>query len=70
MTAIIFWLKHHQQTYRTRIDIDAHIKNGQQALTPEQAEMVTQALRLAGLTKLPEGETNGSEWFAANTIYR
>lgn len=61
MTAIIFWLKHHHRAYRTRIELDAHIKQDQQALTPEQAEMVAQALRLAGLTKLPEGETNGSD---------
>lgn len=59
MTAIIFWLKHHHKAYRTRIELDAHIKQDQQALTPEQADMVAQALRLAGLTKLPEGETNG-----------
>lgn len=61
MTAIIFWLKHHHRAYRTRIELDAHIKQDQQALTPEQAELVAQALRLAGLTKLPEGETNGSD---------
>lgn len=61
MTAIIFWLKHHHRAYRTRIELDAHIKQDQQALTPEQAEMVAQALRLAGLTKLPEGEVNGSD---------
>jgi hypothetical protein len=59
MTAIIFWLKHHHRAYRTRIELDAHIKQDQQALTPEQSEMVAQALRLAGLTKLPEGEING-----------
>ena len=61
MTAIIFWLKHHHQTYRARIEIDANVRSEQQALTPEQAEMVTQALRLAGLTRLPEGEVNGSD---------
>ncbi|MGH7157244.1 MAG: hypothetical protein ACREGG_04005 [Candidatus Saccharimonadales bacterium] len=58
MTAIIFWLKHHHKTYRTRIELDANLKHNQGELTPEQAEMVAQALRLAGLTKLPEGENN------------
>jgi hypothetical protein len=61
MTAIVFWLKHHHKSYRTRIELDANIKQDQQALTPEQAGMVAQALRLAGLTKLPEGETNETE---------
>lgn len=61
MTAIIFWLKHHHRAYRTRIELEANIKQEQQELTPEQAEMVAQALRLSGLTKLPEGETNGAE---------
>ena len=61
MTAIVFWLKHHHRAYRTRIEVDANIKQDQQALTPEQAEMVAQALRLAGLTKLPKGEPSGTE---------
>ncbi len=61
MTGIVFWLKHHHKAYRTRIELDANIKQDQQALTPEQAEMVAQALRLAGLTKLPEGENHGTE---------
>jgi hypothetical protein len=60
MTAIIFWLKHHHQTYRTRIQVDANVTQDQQALTPEQTEMVAQGLRLAGLTKLPEGENDGN----------
>lgn len=61
MTAIVFWLKHHHKAYRTRIELDANIKQDQQALTPEQAGMVAQALRLAGLTKLPVGEIDGTE---------
>lgn len=60
MTAIIFWLKHHHRSYRTRLEIDAKVETSQ-ALTPEQAELVTKALKLAGLTKLPEGENNGTE---------
>jgi ACT domain-containing protein len=59
MTAIIFWLKHHHRTYRTRLEIDANVRSEQQALTPEQAVMVAEALRLAGLSRLPEGELSG-----------
>lgn len=61
MTAIIFWLKHHHRAYRTRIELDANIKRDQEALSPEQAELVAQALRLAGLTKLTAGEPDGTD---------
>ena len=50
MTAVMFWLKHHHRSYRTRIEVDAKIESVQQELTPEQAELVAQALKLAGLT--------------------
>jgi len=61
MTAIIFWLKNHHKAYRTRLELNANIKQDQQALSPEQAELVAQALRLAGLTKLREGSIDGSD---------
>jgi hypothetical protein len=60
MTAIIYWLKHHHPTYAARLELNAHITTDRQELSPEQAEIVAQALRLAGLTKLPDGESNGS----------
>ncbi len=50
MTAVMFWLKHHHRSYRTRVEIDAKIESVQQELTPEQADLVSQALKLAGLT--------------------
>jgi len=50
MTAITFWLKHHHFSYRNRVEVDARIEAVQQELSPEQAELVTSALRLAGLT--------------------
>lgn len=49
MTAIMYWLKHHHRAYRTRVEVDARIGAIQEELTPEQAETVSQALRLAGL---------------------
>lgn len=60
MTAIMYWLRHHHPAYIAKIKVDANIKSDQQELTPEQAEMVSQALRLAGLTALPEGDKDGS----------
>lgn len=49
MTAITFWLKHHHGKYRNRLEIDARIQSVHQELTPEQAEVVSRALQLAGL---------------------
>ncbi len=57
MTAVMFWLKHHHRSYRTRIELDAKIESVQQELTPEQAELVAQALKLAGLTTENNKET-------------
>ncbi len=49
MGAITFWLRHHHKSYKAKIEIDANVRQDNQILTPEQAELVTQALRLAGL---------------------
>ncbi len=49
MGAITFWLKHHHRSYRNRLEIDATISAVQQELSPEQAELVARALKLAGL---------------------
>ena len=49
MGAIMFWLKHHHRSYRNRLEIDATISAVQQELSPEQAELVERALKLAGL---------------------
>lgn len=58
MTAITFWLKHHHHNYRNRLEVDARIQTVQQELTPEQAELVTKALQLAGITQLMEEQHN------------
>ncbi len=59
LSAIIFWLKHHHRAYRTKVELDARVKNVQQELTPEQAALVAEALRLAGLSHLPKEESHG-----------
>jgi transposase-like protein len=58
MTAIIFWLKHHHGAYETRIKVDAKMQVSSDILTPEQAEIVSNALKMSGL--LTSGEDNGS----------
>jgi ACT domain-containing protein len=59
MSAITFWLKHHHKAYRSKLQIDARVSSVKQELTPEQAEIVSRALRLAGLTD--EENENESE---------
>lgn len=52
LTAIIFWLKSHHAAYATRVEVNAKIKSVPEELTPEQAELVMNALRLAALTPI------------------
>lgn len=52
-SAISFWLRHHHTAYRNRVEIATAIP--QEELTPEQEEVVREALRLA---TLPLNQTN------------
>ncbi len=54
MTAIVFWLKHNHPSYKTKVEITAHIKENYE-LTPEQRALVGEALRRAALPS--PGET-------------
>jgi len=58
MSAITFWLKHHHRSYRNRLEIDAKVQTIQQELTPDQAELVSRALRMAGLITNEEQEND------------
>lgn len=49
MTAIIYWLKHHHNTYATRIELSGTLKHETEPLTAEQQAVVMQALELAGM---------------------
>nr|VFK30700.1 MAG: hypothetical protein BECKLPF1236C_GA0070990_101176 [Candidatus Kentron sp. LPFa] len=49
MPAIIFWLKHHHQNYSNKVQISGELKTQNQELSPEQENLMKQALRLAGL---------------------
>lgn len=51
LTAIIFWLKHRHAAYATRVQVDATHRLLDEKLTPEEQEVVDQALRLSGITK-------------------
>lgn len=58
MGAITFWLKHHHRSYRNRLEIDAKLQAVQQELSPDQAELVSRALRMAGLITNEEQEND------------
>lgn len=47
--AISFWLRHRNDNYKDKIEVTT--KEDNQALSPEQAKVVKQALKLASLTK-------------------
>lgn len=51
MTAIIFWLKNHHDSYRPRLELtNGHISDNED-LSPEQEEAVRNALIAAGVVK-------------------
>lgn len=45
MTAIIYWLKHHHESYTTRVEITGSLKT-EHVLTEEQEALVQKALNL------------------------
>ncbi len=47
--AISFWLRHRNDNYKNKLEITT--KDGSEELTPSQAKIVKQALKLAKLTK-------------------
>ena len=64
LPAITYWLKHHHPSYKTKIQIEGSLQMPQEELTPEQKEIVKEALRLASLSSAanPELEAeNGKE---------
>jgi ACT domain-containing protein len=46
MSGIMFWLRNNHPTYKNRLDITAHLEK-EEAMTPEQQEVVKRALELA-----------------------
>lgn len=48
LSAIMYWLKHHHEDYRNRLEIEGNI-NTIEELSPEQKILVGKALKLASL---------------------
>ncbi len=61
LAAIIFWLKNHHAKYRTKVDVNANIRNLDEPLTPEQEALVRAALRLAGIGQVESNINNRKE---------
>lgn len=53
--AIMYWLKHHHPSYKTRVEIEGTV-NTIQELSPEQKKLVRKALELADLSLKNHGE--------------
>lgn len=49
MTAIIFWLKNHHTNYKTKVELSGTINTKNEPLTPEEENLVRNALKLASL---------------------
>ena len=52
LTAVMYWLKHHHNSYRNRLEIEGTV-NSIQELSPEQKELVRRALELTGIQFKP-----------------
>jgi hypothetical protein len=59
--AISFWLRHHHPKYANKIEVEANIKQLTEKLTPEQEEVVREALRLAALSDSDVSNQNENE---------
>jgi hypothetical protein len=58
--AISFWLRYHHPKYAQRLEVTAELNQKQEELTPEQAETVREALRLASLIPAENLETENN----------
>lgn len=66
--AITYWLKHHHPNYKTKIQIEGSLQMPQEELTPEQEELVKEALRLASLSSAADTEQGEENDGAASII--
>lgn len=48
LTAIMYWLRHHHKDYKNRLEVEGTV-NTIHELSPEQQQLVKQALKLADL---------------------
>jgi predicted DNA binding protein len=49
--ALQLWLRHHHPKYANKVEVEGHLTYSDEELTPEQASIVKEALRLASFDK-------------------
>jgi len=49
MSAIVFWLRTHNEKYRQKLELSGQLKHIQEELTPDQKKIVEQALKLSSI---------------------
>lgn len=59
MTAIIFWLKNHHQSYIPKLEISSDQNQLRDDLTPDEEAIVREALLLSGVIKEKSIKENG-----------
>ncbi|HOX95965.1 MAG TPA: phBC6A51 family helix-turn-helix protein [Candidatus Woesebacteria bacterium] len=59
MTAIIFWLKNHHQSYIPKLEISSDQNHLRDDLTPDEEAIVREALLLSGVIKEKPIKENG-----------
>ncbi len=47
--AVMYWLKHRNPNYNTKLEVTAKIKTQEEALTPEQRALIEKAIELSAL---------------------
>jgi hypothetical protein len=61
MTAITFWLRNHHASYQSTLKLVGNITNETAALTSEQEELISKALRLVGLLEVSAEPNKGEQ---------
>jgi len=56
--ALNLWLKNHHKKYGDKVEVTGHLNMKEEPLTPEQEELVENALKLAGLLKTEQTQQN------------
>jgi len=56
--ALNLWLKNHHKKYGDKVEVTGHLNMKEEPLTPEQEELVENALKLAGLLETEQTQQN------------
>jgi len=65
--AIRLWLQVHSKKYSTKVEVTGHLNVKEEPLTPEQEELVENALKLAGLLETKQTQQNHDQYTPKST---